>query len=60
MDTDDLEPQKKRHEPPVLERMSVKELNDYVAELEAAIARAREVIKAKQQARGAADSVFRA
>jgi uncharacterized small protein (DUF1192 family) len=60
VDTDDLDPpKKKRLEPPVLEELSIEELEDYIVELEAAAGRAREVIKSKKAARGAADSVFK-
>lgn len=60
MDTDDLEPPKKaRIEPPILEELSIEELTDYIAELEAMAARARDMIKSKQAARGSADSVFK-
>lgn len=60
MDTDDLEPPKKaRIEPPVLEELSIEELKDYIADLEAIADRAREVIRGKEAARGTADSVFK-
>jgi uncharacterized small protein (DUF1192 family) len=39
--------------------MSIEALNDYVAGLEAEIARARETIAEKQSARGDAESVFK-
>jgi uncharacterized small protein (DUF1192 family) len=42
-----------------LDPMSVGQLNDYIAELEAEIARARADIARKQAVRGAADSVFK-
>ena len=42
-----------------LDPLSVGQLNDYIAELEAEIARARADIAKKQSVRGAADSVFK-
>ena len=60
MDTDDLEPPKpKRLEPPVLEEMSIQDLEEYIAELEQQAAKARAMIESKQAARGSADSVFK-
>ena len=60
MDTDDLEPPKKNKlTPPVLEEMSIEDLGAYIDELEAAIVRARAVIRGKEQARGSAASVFK-
>ncbi len=60
MDTDDLEPPKpKRLEPPILEELSIDELEEYIAELEAAAAKARAMIESKKAARGSADSVFK-
>jgi uncharacterized small protein (DUF1192 family) len=60
MDTDDLEPLKPKHvEPPRLEEMSIKDLEEYIAELEATVDRARDVIRSKAAARGTADSVFK-
>lgn len=59
MDIDDLEPRKKPVEKKNLEVMSIEALNDYIAGLEAEIARARETIAHKEAARGAADAVFK-
>ncbi|MEQ8806605.1 MAG: DUF1192 domain-containing protein [Rhodospirillales bacterium] len=59
MDTDDLEPQKKMPDLKNLEVMSIEALNDYIADLEAEIARVRETIKAKEAARQSADSFFK-
>ena len=39
--------------------MGVEELEDYIAELEAEIARARAVIDKKQSHKGAAESLFK-
>lgn len=44
---------------PNLEVMSVEELEDLIAELEAQIAEAREMIAAKRDARSDADSYFK-
>jgi len=61
MDTDDLEPPKKKKlAPPVLDEMSIEELGEYIDELEAEVARARAVIRDKEKARGKAASVFKA
>ena len=59
MDTDELEPRKVEPEPKKLEEMSIEALRDYVQELEAEIARAREVIATKEEARAGAEAVFR-
>ena len=59
MDVDDLEPQKKKPDLKNLEVMSIEALNDYIADLEAEIARVRETIKAKEAARQSADSFFK-
>lgn len=59
MDVDDLEPQKRKPKPKNLEDMSIEALNEYIAELESEIARARESIAAKQAAQADADSFFR-
>ncbi|PIW27792.1 MAG: DUF1192 domain-containing protein [Rhodospirillales bacterium CG15_BIG_FIL_POST_REV_8_21_14_020_66_15] len=59
MDADDLEPRKKKPEPKNLDVMSIEALNEYIGELEAEIARVREVIKAKEAARQSADSFFK-
>lgn len=58
-ETDDLEPQKKK--PPLknLDIMSIEALNDYIADLEAEIARVRAAIAHKQSARASADSFFK-
>ena len=42
-----------------LERMSIDELNDYIAELEAEIARVRADMKKKQSVMAAGDAFFR-
>lgn len=59
MDTDDLEPQKKKPAPKNLEVMSIAALNEYIGELEAEIARVRDTIAAKERAKSGADKFFR-
>ncbi len=59
MDTDDLDPEKKKPEPKNLEIMSIEALGEYIGELEAEIARVGEAISAKQVAQGEADQFFK-
>ena len=59
MDTDDLEPLWTPLDKSDLPTMSLEQLVEYIAELEAEIARAKEVIAVKRDARGAADAVFK-
>ena len=59
MDTDDLEPVRTQLDKPDLQTMSLEQLVEYIAEMEAEIARANEVIAVKRDARGAADAVFK-
>lgn len=59
MDWDDLEPRKTAPAPRNLDTMGIAELNAYIVELEAEIARTRAVIAAKQSARAGADSFFK-
>ncbi len=59
MDTDDLEPEKKKPSPKNLEIMSIEALGGYIGELEAEIARVRETIAAKQSAHTQADQFFK-
>ena len=59
MDVEDLEPQKKRPEPKKLEEMSIEALSEYIAELEAEVARVREAIETKREARAGAHSIFK-
>ena len=58
MDTDDLEPLRKKPKPKNLEEMSIEALNDYIADLETEIARAREMIGEKESAHEHADTFF--
>jgi len=58
MDFDDLEPIKTKTPLRDLGPLSVAELNDYIAQLEAEISRARHAIAAKQSVRAGADALF--
>jgi uncharacterized small protein (DUF1192 family) len=59
MDTEDLEPKKQKPAPTNLDEMSIEALREYIAELEAEIARVRQSIAAKEKARAGAEQVFR-
>lgn len=59
MDFEDLEPQRRKATPKNLEIMGIAELEAYIGELEAEIARARSAIAAKQAQRGSADALFK-
>ncbi len=59
MDTDDLEPAKPKPAAKNLEEMSIKALADYIAGLEAEIARASQAISGKEKAQASAESAFR-
>jgi len=59
MDTDDLEPVKKKAERKNLEVMSIEALGEYIVELETEIARVRGAIAHKEEARNGADSFFK-
>ncbi|MGQ9369665.1 DUF1192 domain-containing protein [Azospirillum sp. ST 5-10] len=59
MNPDDLEPRKQKPAPKDLTVLSVAELNDYIAELEGEIARARAAIDAKQSHKNAAEALFK-
>jgi uncharacterized small protein (DUF1192 family) len=56
---DDLEPQKQTKKPKPLDDMSVDELEDYVAALQAEIVRVEAAIKAKQAHMAAMDALFK-
>ena len=58
MDTEDDSP-KAAPARPDLEGMSIAALEEYIAELEAEIARARAAIAAKQAVRGSAEGLFK-
>lgn len=59
MEWDDLEPRKAKPKPKDLQPLSIAELNDYIAELEAEIVRARGMIAAKQKDRSGAEGLFK-
>ena len=61
MDDDDLKLQhvEAKFQPRNLAALSLEALGDYIAELEAEITRARDVIAEKESARESADSVFK-
>lgn len=59
MDTDDLDPIKKKPVKKDLSRMSVGDLSEYIGELKAEIARAEAEVGKKQKARAGADSFFK-
>lgn len=59
MEPEDLEPRNKKPEKKNLEVMSIEALEEYIGELEAEIARVREEIAGKQQARHGAESFFK-
>ena len=59
MEFEDLEPRKQPPKPRDLSSWSVEDLNEYIANLQAEIARAREVINSKQGHRAAADAFFK-
>ena len=59
MDTDDLEPEKKKPKLKDLEEMSIEALQEYIAEMEAEIARVREAIAGKEDARTGAEVFFK-
>jgi uncharacterized small protein (DUF1192 family) len=59
MDAEDLEPRAKKPAPKNLEEMSIEALKEYIAGLEAEIARANETIARKQKARMGANSFFK-
>ena len=59
MEDDDLEPRAKKPEPKILAKMSIEALSEYIAELEAEIARVRATIADREQARTEAESAFR-
>lgn len=59
MDWDEPQTPAKKPAPKNLEVLSIKALGEYIAELEAEIARVREAIAAKEKARDGAQSVFK-
>ena len=59
MDTDDFESQQQKPALKNLEEVSIEALAEYIAELEAEIARVREAIKGKKGAQSDADQFFK-
>ncbi|MCY4397325.1 MAG: DUF1192 domain-containing protein [Rhodospirillaceae bacterium] len=59
MDTDDLDPVAHPAGKPDMDLMSIGELNDYIAGLQAEIDRARAAIAAKQNYKSGAESFFK-
>ncbi len=59
MDLDDLEAKREEPQPKNLEEMSIEALKIYIAEMEAEIARVREAIAAKEDARSGAETFFK-
>ena len=59
MDLEDLEPRKTAPKPRDLDSLSIQELRDYIAGLEAEILRAREKIAAKEAHLSGAASLFK-
>ena len=59
MDTDELEPIKKKQVLKDLDVFSIEALGEYIEELETEIARAREKIAFKEKAREGAESFFK-
>jgi uncharacterized small protein (DUF1192 family) len=59
MDTDDLEPIKKKPAVKDLSRMSVGDLKEYIAELQAEIKRTETEMAKKEKARKGADNFFK-
>ncbi len=59
MNPDELEPLSKQPQKKDLEIMSIEALHEYIAELEAEIARAHVAIEGKQGARESADTFFK-
>ena len=59
LDTDDLEPKKVKPQLRELDTLSVGELQDYIEQLQAEIARAQAVIARKQNHRSGAEAFFK-
>ena len=58
-DADDLEPRKPKQAPLDLEKMSVEELKNYIADMKQEIARVQAAIDAKQTHRISAENAFK-
>lgn len=59
MDLEDLEPRKTKPKPKDLDNLGVEELETYIEELEAEIARVKEKLAAKKTYLSGADSLFK-
>jgi len=59
IDPEDLEPKKQKPKPRDLEGLGVAELRDYLADLEAEIARAKAAIARKEDHRSGAEAFFK-
>ena len=59
MDTDELEPMRKKPVPKDLSRMSIGDLQEYIADLKAEIVRAEGFIARKGDARKGAEGFFK-
>lgn len=59
MDLDDLEPRKQTPKPKDLDALGVEELEDYLAGLEAEIARVKDKIAAKKSYKSGVDALFK-
>ncbi len=60
MDVEDFEPRKQKPKPRDLSPVSAGDLEEYIVQLEAEIARAREEIARKQSHKSAASAFFKA
>jgi uncharacterized small protein (DUF1192 family) len=58
-DLDDLDPRQKKSPPKNLDAMNIEDLKEYVAALQAELARVEEKIKAKQSHAAAAATLFK-
>ena len=59
MDLEELEPKKQKPQPRNLDVLSIEELNNYIAEMQAEIARVEEKIAAKKAHINAAAGLFK-
>lgn len=59
IDPEELAPRSAKPGPRLLDPMSIEELEGYIREMEAEIARVRAAIDAKKNQRGAAEALFR-
>lgn len=59
MDWDDLDPKTKKPKPRNLDIMGIEELEEYILDLEAEIARVRQTIAAKRSVKAGAEALFK-